>query len=70
MPGFLTSLADKAQSALNATPLAAHLPHNRPTSPDATPQPSANQAATQGGLRSHALENISYQIRSLGQQYS
>jgi len=70
VPNFLASFADKAQSAINATPLAAHLPHNRPSSPDAANQPSANQAASQGGQRSHALENLSYQIRALGQQYS
>jgi hypothetical protein len=71
VPGFLASFADKAQSAINASPLAAHLPANyRSNSPDASAQPSANQAAAQGGGRSHALENISYQIRALGQQYS
>lgn len=71
VPGFLASFADKAQSAINASPLAAHLPsHNRPNSPDASSQPPANQAAAQGGHRSHALESISHQIRTLGQQYS
>ncbi|KAJ3568073.1 hypothetical protein NP233_g5957 [Leucocoprinus birnbaumii] len=71
VPGFLASFADKAQSAINASPLAGHLPsHNRPNSPDSSAQPSANQAAAQGGPRSHALETLSYQIRSLGQQYS
>ncbi|KAF9453756.1 hypothetical protein P691DRAFT_657438 [Macrolepiota fuliginosa MF-IS2] len=71
VPGFLASFADKAQSAINASPLAAHLPsHNRPNSPDTPSQPSANQAAGQGGHRSHALESLSHQIRSLGQQYS
>ncbi len=70
VPGFLASFADKAQSAINATPLAAHLPHNRPSSPDTAPQPSANQAAGQGGQRSYAFENITHQIRTFGQQYS
>lgn len=69
VPGFLSSFADKAQSAINASPLAAHLPsHNRPSSPDAGPQ--ANQPAAQSAGRSHALESLSYQIRALGQQYS
>ncbi|KAF5355872.1 hypothetical protein D9756_003816 [Leucocoprinus leucothites] len=71
VPGFFASFADKAQSAINASPLAAHLPsHNHPSSPDSSAQPSANQAASQGGSRSHALESLSYQIRALGQQYS
>jgi hypothetical protein len=67
VPGFLSSFADKAQSAINASPLAAHLP-GRPTSPDS--QPAANDAAAQGGYRSHALDAIQYQFRAFGQQYS
>ncbi|KXN89968.1 Sphingolipid long chain base-responsive protein LSP1 [Leucoagaricus sp. SymC.cos] len=71
LPSFLANIADKAQSTINASPLATHLPsHNRPNSPDSTAQTPANQTAAQGGSRSHALESISYQIRALGQQYS
>ncbi|KDR85055.1 hypothetical protein GALMADRAFT_131806 [Galerina marginata CBS 339.88] len=74
VPGFLASFADKAQSAINASPLGAHMPasmqHQRPASPDAAAQPTANEAAAQGGAKSHALENIQYQFRSLQQQYS
>jgi hypothetical protein len=73
VPGFLASFADKAQTAINATPLAGHVPnisYGRPSSPDAATQPSANQAAAQGGGKSLALENISYQFRNLQQQYS
>ena len=72
VPGFLASFADKAQTAINATPLAGHLPnvgHPRPSTPEAS-QPSANQAAAQGGGKSLALETISYQFRNLQQQYS
>ncbi|KAF9242879.1 Eisosome component PIL1-domain-containing protein [Melanogaster broomeanus] len=66
VPSFLSSFADKAQSAINQTPLAGHLPGTT----SASDQPSANQAATQGGHRSLALESIQYQLRNLGQQYT
>ena len=73
VPGFLSSFADKAQNALNASPLAQHIPASlqphRASSPDAATQPSANEAAAQGS-KSHALESIQYQFRSLQQQYS
>jgi hypothetical protein len=73
MPNFLSSFADKAQSALNASPLAAHLP-GRSNSPDIAGQPSANTAATVsdggGGYRSYALDALQYQIRAFGQQYT
>ena len=68
MPSFLSSLSEKAQSKLSGTPLGAHL--HRPTSPDASAQPTANQAAAQGGSKSHAFEAISHQFRSLQQQYT
>ncbi|KAK0465121.1 Eisosome component PIL1-domain-containing protein [Desarmillaria tabescens] len=70
VPGFLQSFADKAQSAIKDSPLAQHLPSQyRPGSPDASAQPSANEVAS-GGHKSHTLEAIQYQLRSLGQQYS
>lgn len=73
VPNFLASFADKAQSAINASPLAGHIPsslqQNRPSSPDASAQPTANQAAAQGGARNHTLETIQHQFRSLQQQY-
>ncbi|KAG1757504.1 Eisosome component PIL1-domain-containing protein [Suillus lakei] len=62
---FLSSFADKAQSAINQTPLAGHIPGT-----SATDQPSANQSAAQGGHRSVALEALQHQIRSIGQQYT
>jgi hypothetical protein len=61
--GFFSSIADKAQSAINQTPLAGHIPGT-------TGDPSANQAASQGGRRSFALESLQHQIRNLGQQYT
>lgn len=71
VPSFLSSFADKAQSALNASPLAQHLPSgHRPTSPDAAAQPPANEAAAQGGHRNHTLDAIQYQLRAFGQQYA
>ncbi|KAJ2913389.1 hypothetical protein MD484_g7027, partial [Candolleomyces efflorescens] len=76
MPSFFSSLADKAQSAINASPLAGKIPvpHGssapRPPSPDPSSQPPANQAAAQGGGRSHALDSLSYQFRAFQQQYS
>jgi len=65
-------MADKAQSAINASPLAGKIPHTgpRPASPDAANQPPANEAAAQGGQRSHALEALSYQFRAFRQEYS
>ncbi|KAG2350430.1 hypothetical protein BDR05DRAFT_870332 [Suillus weaverae] len=60
---FLSAFADKAQSAINQTPLAGHIPGT-------TDQPSANQSAAQGGHRSVALEALQHQIRSIGQQYT
>ncbi|KAF9270278.1 hypothetical protein L218DRAFT_888725 [Marasmius fiardii PR-910] len=71
VPGFLSSFADKAQTALQSSPIGQHLPgHARPTSPDSAAQPSANEAA-QGvtSTRSHAFEAISHGLRSLQQQY-
>ncbi|KAF5311825.1 hypothetical protein D9619_003202 [Psilocybe cf. subviscida] len=72
VPQFLSNFADKAQAAVNASPLASHLPaslHGRAGSPDPATQPSANQAAAQGGAKNHTLENIQHQFRSLQQQY-
>jgi hypothetical protein len=62
---FLSSFADKAQSAINQTPLAGHIPGT--SAPD---QPSANQSAAQGGHRSVTMEALQHQIRSIGQQYT
>lgn len=56
---FLSSIADKV------TPLGQHLPGGaRISSPDSSGQPN------DGAYRSHTLETIQHQIRSLGQQYS
>lgn len=65
--GFLSSIADKAQSAINSSPLAGHIPgYQHSGSPDNT-QPSVNDGAAQ---KSHALESIQHQLRSIQQQYT
>lgn len=56
VPGFLTSFADKAQAAVNASPLAGHLPTT------GNDQPS--------GFRGGPFESIQHQLRALGQQYT
>ncbi|KAA1468226.1 hypothetical protein DENSPDRAFT_857164 [Dentipellis sp. KUC8613] len=64
MPGFLSSIADKAQNALNQSPLASRLPGSmtgRPTSPG-----SGEGSAG----KSHTLEQLQYQLRSFQQTYS
>jgi len=62
---FFTTIADKAQSAINQTPLAGHIPG---ITPPANPTPV--RAESQGGRRSLAFESLQHQIRSLGQQYT
>ncbi|KAF8078565.1 Eisosome component PIL1-domain-containing protein [Lyophyllum atratum] len=70
VPSFLASFADKAQSAINASPLASHLPGARPTSPDSAAQPTANDAAAHGTQKSHTLGALQHQLRAFGQQYA
>ena len=60
---FLNSIADKAQSAVNSSPLAGYIPGYQP---DPTKHSAQNAAAS----KSHALESIQHQFRSLQQQYS
>ena len=73
---LFSSFANKAQSAINSSPLGQHLPGShgsgRTGSPDPVQQPSANDAATgsAAGGKNHTLEALQYQIRALGQQYS
>ncbi|KAG7099280.1 hypothetical protein E1B28_001139 [Marasmius oreades] len=70
VPGFLSSFADKAQTALQSSSLGQHLPgHGRPTSPDSAAQPSANEGAQGTAHKSHTFEAISHGLRSLQQQY-
>ncbi|KAF8523061.1 Eisosome component PIL1-domain-containing protein [Hysterangium stoloniferum] len=59
MPRFLDELKDKAQSALNATPLGAYVPQG---------SQSSNPNSGSGG-RSHAFDALQHQIRTLQVQY-
>ncbi|KAI0756652.1 Eisosome component PIL1-domain-containing protein [Daedaleopsis nitida] len=62
MQGLLSSLTDKAQSALKSTSL------GRSSSADGS---SSNQSSSSGGiLKSHAFESFHHQLRSFQQQYS
>jgi len=70
-PSFLSSIADKAQNALNSSPIAHHIPPSlsgapRPSSGDASPAP-ADSGST---YKSHTIEQIQHQFRQLQQTYS
>ncbi|KAF8446001.1 Eisosome component PIL1-domain-containing protein [Boletus edulis BED1] len=65
LSGIFSSIADKAQNAINQTPLAGHVPTSGGHSAN-----HANPAASHSGGRSLALESLQHQIRNLGQQYS
>ena len=64
---FFSSVADKAQNALNNTPLAQHLP----TRTGAT-RPSTGASPNSGGAYkgNNALEQIQHQFRQIQQNYS
>ncbi len=62
MQGLFSSLADKAQSALNSTSLGRQSQQGEGT--------SAGQSNSGGILKSHAFESIHHQLRSFQQQYS
>jgi hypothetical protein len=63
MPSFLTALTDKAQAAVNASPLGSH--YGRPGSRPGSPGQDQHLA-----FKSGPLDTIQHQLRSLGQQYS
>ncbi|KAI0375355.1 hypothetical protein BV20DRAFT_1009716 [Pilatotrama ljubarskyi] len=62
MQGFISSLTDKAQSALNATPLG--------RSSQSSDGGSGQSSGSGGFLKSHAFESIHHQLRTFQQQYS
>jgi hypothetical protein len=68
VPSFLASFADKAQSAINASPLAAHLPSSSHCL-DSLAQPTAD-AAAHGAPKSHTFGSLQNQLRAFGQQYA
>ncbi|KAI0330538.1 hypothetical protein GY45DRAFT_1217516, partial [Cubamyces sp. BRFM 1775] len=62
MQGLFSSLADKAQSALNSTPLG--------RSNQGAEGGSGQSSGSGGILKSHAFESIQHQLRTFQQQYS
>lgn len=81
MSSFLSTIAEKAQNALNQTPLANHIPGHSPSSTPGVHHPGAGgsgaeagsgagQSGSGGFLKSHAFENISHQFRTFQQQYT
>ncbi|KAE9411049.1 hypothetical protein BT96DRAFT_1011735 [Gymnopus androsaceus JB14] len=64
IPGFISSFADKAQSAI-----AEHLPSHRPGSPDSASANTAAPGASSLSYKNPTIEAIQHQLRSLGQQY-
>jgi hypothetical protein len=74
MPSFLHNFAGKAQTALNATPIGAHVQQytNKLTSQGA-PSPGgeaqSGQQETAPSSKSYALENVQHQLRVIQQQY-
>jgi len=78
MPSFLHNFADKAQTALNATPIGAHVQQytdkirsQGATSPSgAAGDAQSGQQDVSSSTKSYALENVQHQFRVLQQQYS
>ena len=69
MSSFLSSLASKAQSALEQSPIAGQVSQLQSKLQGGTEHPTANEAAAHGGVSSRALGNLSYQFRNLQMQY-
>lgn len=76
MSSFFSSLASKAQNAYEQSPISGQvsqlqskLQQQHQSDPE---QPSANQAAAQGGIgaKSQVLGNITHQFRNLQMQYA
>lgn len=66
LPGFLSSMADKAQNALKDTPIAHHIPGTtRPSS-----EPSSAPTDSAPTQRGHTFGQIQHQFRQLQQNYS
>lgn len=72
---FLSSLTTKAQSAWEESPLSSQVQQLQSKlggSGHKTGQPSANEAAAQGGIadKNPLLGNITHQFRTMQMQYS
>jgi len=65
VPGFLSSIADKAQNALNQSSISQHIP----ASLTGSSQPS-HGASSSPTDKSHTIEQIQHQFRQLQQNYS
>jgi hypothetical protein len=63
---FLSSIADKAQNALNSSSISQHIP----SSLTGAPRPSHGGPTDGGSPKSHALEQIQHQFRQLQQSYT
>ncbi|EIM92971.1 uncharacterized protein STEHIDRAFT_117891 [Stereum hirsutum FP-91666 SS1] len=70
VPGFLSSFADKAQSAINSTPLAQHIPGARPVTPNTSGGASGDASGNTGGAKNHTLEQLQHHFRTFQQQYT
>lgn len=73
LPSFVSSLAGKAQSLAQNSPLGSHLPGAQQTHAEAQEGPSANEAAAQGGYPTkgnHTFGVLQHQLRQFGQQYA
>ncbi|KAI5124602.1 hypothetical protein M0805_004213 [Coniferiporia weirii] len=75
MSSFFSSLANKAQTAFEGSPLAdqvSQLQSKLQSHGGSAERPTANEAAAQGGLgaRSNALGSITHQFKTLQMQYS
>jgi hypothetical protein len=67
VPGFLTSFADKAQNALNQSPISQHIPSSLTGS---SPSHGASGTSSSPTDKNHTLEQIQHQFRQLQQNYS
>jgi hypothetical protein len=64
VPGFLTSFADKAQNALNQSPISQYIP------PSVGGHPSHGASSSNPTDKNYTLEQIQHQFRQLQQNYS
>jgi hypothetical protein len=65
VPGFLTSIADKAQNALNQSSISQHIPSSLTGS-----SPPSHGTSSSPTDKNRALEQIQHQFRQLQQNYS
>jgi hypothetical protein len=65
VPGFLASFADKAQNALNQSPISQYIPPS--VGGSSHPSHGASSSPTD---KNYTLEQIQHQFRQLQQNYS